>query len=168
MRTHETAQVFRAIHRWRVLGESSSTGPSVRSNSSSAASAAVVRRHSGHAPANAKIANHLAWSHYKNKNLTQALRYAQGAHQLAPDDPYAADTLGWLLLQQGKVKEALELLAKAADALKGVPVVRYHYAAALAKSGDKDRARTELNAALSHKQPFEEREEAAALMAKLR
>lgn len=122
----------------------------------------------GLAPANAKIANHLAWSHYKNRNLTQALRFAQGAHQLAPDDPYAADTLGWLLLQQGKVKEALELLTKAVAALKDSPVVRYHYAAALAKSGDKERARTELNVALSHKQPFEEREEAAALMAQMR
>jgi predicted Zn-dependent protease len=79
-----------------------------------------------------------------------------------------ADTLGWLLLQQGKVNEARELLAKAAVALKGVPVVRYHYAAALARSGDKERARSELNVALSHKQPFEERDEATALMAQLR
>lgn len=120
------------------------------------------------APASARLVNHLAWALHKTGDQRRALQFAESAKKLAPDDPYIDDTLGWLLLEGGKIKEARELLARAAGKLKDRPDVRYHYAAALAKSGDKERARAELSVALSTQQAFPEREEAAALMATLR
>jgi predicted Zn-dependent protease len=96
------------------------------------------------------------------------MRFAEGAHKLAPDNPYISDTLGGLLLQQGKNKEALELLAKAATVLKDSPEVRYHYGAALARSGDKARAVQELKSALALNKSFPERDGAVALLAKLK
>lgn len=122
----------------------------------------------GLTPSNPLAANSIAWAYYKTGNLTQAMRFAEGAHKLAPDNPYISDTLGGLLLQQGKNKEALELLAKAATVLKDSPEVRYHYGAALARSGDKARAVQELKSALALNKSFPERDGAVALLAKLK
>ncbi len=119
------------------------------------------------APTNALAASSLAWAYHKSGDAAQAFRFAEGAYKLDPKNPAMSDTLGWMLLQQGKTKEAHELLAKAAGLLRNSPDVRYHYAAALAKLGEKDKARAELRAALDLKQPFSEREQANALLAQL-
>jgi putative PEP-CTERM system TPR-repeat lipoprotein len=122
----------------------------------------------GLTPSNPLAANNLAWAYYKTGNLAEAMRFAEGARKLAPDNPYVNDTLGWLMLKQGKDKEARELLAKVASTLKDSPEVRYHYAAALAKSGDKDGAVRELNSALALSKSFPERDDAVALLENLK
>ena len=80
---------------------------------------------------------------------SRALGIAEQALQLAPASPGAIDTLGWVLAQQGKFDAALRHLrdARLRDPTSGT--IRFHLAYALAKSGRKAEAKTELAAALN-------------------
>jgi cellulose synthase operon protein C len=59
--------------------------------------------------------NNIAWFMYDvdSKALDEAVAVARRAHALAPSEGGIKDTLGWLLLQQGRVAEALPLLRAA-------------------------------------------------------
>jgi cytochrome c-type biogenesis protein CcmH/NrfG len=91
---------------------------------------------------------------------------AEEAHRLAPESPAVQDTLGWLLVQRGDALRGRELLAKAAGKSDSSSV-RYHYAAALAQTGDKGKARLELERLLSSAKPFSERAQAEAMLKSL-
>ena len=65
-----------------------------------------------------------------------------------PGDPAPADTLGWVLFNQGKLAQALPLLRFAAVGAPRNPTHRYHYGAALLKDGQTEAGRNELAAAL--------------------
>lgn len=96
----------------------------------------------------------------------KALVYAERAYQLAPNSVEVLDTYGWILVQQDKVSQALELLRKAAAS--GNPDIRYHFAAALAKAGSRAEARSELDAILAQDTAFAERRAAESLHSLLR
>ena len=116
---------------------------------------------------NAPIAlNNLANLYYWEKD-PRALDTAERAYKLVPDSPVIADTLGWILVQQGKTPRGLELLQKAAATDPRNPVVSYHLAAALAKSGEKVQARKILEPLLAGEQKFPEREAAQLLLKQL-
>jgi putative PEP-CTERM system TPR-repeat lipoprotein len=93
--------------------------------------------------------------------------FAQRAYALQPTNPVVMDTQGWALHLQGKAEEARPLLKQAASALPNLPAVQYHWAAALAQSGDTAQARAVLQKALASKEAFGEREEAARLLKSL-
>ncbi|HUG72532.1 MAG TPA: tetratricopeptide repeat protein [Steroidobacteraceae bacterium] len=97
----------------------------------------------------------------------RALQTARSAHELASTVPNVQDTYGWLLVQAGRLPEALPLLQAAAAGLPDSPEVRYHLAAALAQAGQKDEARVLLADTLLDTQPFDERAEAERLLASL-
>ncbi len=118
------------------------------------------------APSDPIVLNNLAWLSGKT-NPARALEYAEKAYQTAPKNPRVMDTLGWLLVQQGNSKRGLELLQKASELAPDLPVVRYHYAAALAKAGEKVLARRELERLLSSGKKFPEEPEARALLQQL-
>lgn len=118
------------------------------------------------APSDPVILNNLAWLSRKT-NPDRALEYAEKAYKIAPNNPGVIDTLGWLLVQQGKIKRGLELLQKAFELVPDLPVVQYHYAAALAKAGEKALARRELERLLSSGKKFTEEPEARALLKQL-
>ncbi len=82
-------------------------------------------------------------------DLDQALTYAQRAQARAPQQPEIADTIGWIYLKKNLVNEALTLFSALVEKQPAYPEFRYHYAFALMKAGDRNRARTELQAALS-------------------
>lgn len=82
--------------------------------------------------------NNLAWIHGERGD-ERALGFAQRAHDLAPDDPAIADTLGWIQVRAGAPERGLLLLERAAAALPNEPEVRYHWAVAL----DETNARSE-------------------------
>jgi predicted Zn-dependent protease len=84
--------------------------------------------------------------------------------ELAPNAPEVMDTLGMLLLEKDETKRGLRLLRKASDKAPNNPNIRYHFAQALAHSGDKVQARQVLNELLNTKQPFAEKKEARALL----
>lgn len=97
----------------------------------------------------------------------RALATAREAHQAAGSVPAIQDTYGWLLVRNGRAEEGLPLLQSAAEALPASPEVRYHYAAALAATGDEGAAGVLLADLLASDQPFEGRSDAEKLRATL-
>ena len=114
-------------------------------------------------PDNFAVLNNLA-NLYQQQGDLRALELAERAHALQPDNPAVADTLGWILVQQGEVDRGLELLEQARQALPDHAEVRYHYAAALAKQGATAQARRELSALLDEDTDFPQRAEAERLL----
>lgn len=124
----------------------------------------VVRRQ----PENVSAQNNLAWVYYLARD-PRALETARRARELAPKAIAVADTYGWLLVESGQVEAGLALLREADGSAGGAePDVRYHLAAALARSGDKDQARALLDDILTNAGDFPSREEAARLRDSLR
>lgn len=110
--------------------------------------------------------NNLAWLYQQEKD-GRALEYAEKANQLAPDSPATQDTLGWILVEQGSnVARGVALLQKASGIAPEDAEIRYHLAQALLKSGDKSRARKELEQLLAGKS-FAKTDEARELLKKL-
>jgi tetratricopeptide (TPR) repeat protein len=90
-------------------------------------------------PNNPAVLNNLAWLKYEERDAG-AVALAKRAHDAAPQDPRITDTYGWLLVEGGKVKEGLALLASIATG-NADEQFRMHYAQALARAGRKTEAR---------------------------
>lgn len=116
-------------------------------------------------PNNVAALNNLAWLYYELHD-ERALTTARRAYALAPQSAAIMDTLGWILVERGFVTEGLTLLERAATP-KAAPEIRYHYAAALARSGAKDRARQRLSELLGNETTFASREAAQRLLGEL-
>ena len=110
--------------------------------------------------------NNIAWLSRKT-DPKRALELAEKANSLKPDDAEIADTLGSLLLEQGANARGLELLQKAFQLAPDSPNIHYHYAAALAKSGQKEKARRELERLLESKKSFSQEADARSLLEQL-
>jgi tetratricopeptide (TPR) repeat protein len=99
-------------------------------------------------PDNLQALNNLAYLiAEKGGQLSEALRYAQRAIELAPDRPEYSDTLGWVFYRQGLYPLAVRELERA-TAKRADPTWEYHLAMAYAKAGDENRARSVLQSAL--------------------
>lgn len=117
-------------------------------------------------PNNLAVLNNLAIL-YQRENDPRALTAAEQAFALMPDSSTVADTLGWILIEQGKIERGLALVKKAAARSAANTEIRYHLAVGLAKSGDKVKARKELESLLAGGQTFPQREAAQALLRQL-
>ncbi len=71
--------------------------------------------------------------------LDEAQGYIEKAMELAPDDAYITDSLGWVLFRQGRLDEAEQELRKA-YALKGDDEIAIHLGEVLWQKGDRDDA----------------------------
>jgi tetratricopeptide (TPR) repeat protein len=102
-------------------------------------------------PQNADALNNAAYilSTFANQP-DEALRYAQKAQELAPQDLDVADTLGWAFYQKGLYPSAVTHLERAASKEGGNVVWKYHLAMAYVKAGNPKRGRTVYEAALKH------------------
>lgn len=119
------------------------------------------------APGNVAALNNIALLYEAQKN-PQALATARKAFELAPGVPQIMDTYGWMLVQHGNVTEGLPLLERAVRQSPGRPEVAYHYAVALAKSGQHAQmAREFLQGALASTATFPSRDSAERLMASM-
>lgn len=78
--------------------------------------------------------NNLAWL-YQTTGDKRAEATAKRAYEAAPGNPQIADTYGWILLEKGRVADALPLLTKAAQALPDDAAVQEHLKRARAKAG---------------------------------
>ncbi len=85
-------------------------------------------------------------------NLDRALDLAQEAKAMLPDNPHAADTLGWVLYKKGVATAAISYLREAES---GMPpqdpqlgIVRHHLALAYVEGGEPARAREVLERAI--------------------
>jgi putative PEP-CTERM system TPR-repeat lipoprotein len=115
---------------------------------------------------NAMALNNLAWL-YHEAGDARAAETAKRAYTAAPKSAPIADTYGWILVQSGKVPEGLAILEKAVADSRSQPDIRYHYAAALAKSGKRDLALSELKE-LSHiGQKYSSEDDARKLLSEL-
>lgn len=86
-------------------------------------------------------ANNLAWyMSNHSKDLGEALRLALVAKSGAPDDPYVADTLGWVHYKRGSYSLAKTQFIQARKSLADNPTVNYHLGLAYMKLHDKGQA----------------------------
>lgn len=114
-------------------------------------------------PDNAAILNNLAWVAGQQKE-PQALEYAEKANRLVPDQPEFMDTLAMLLAEKGDTGRALGLLQKAVKRAPGLPQIRLNYAQVLIQAGNRQAARTELEALSRLGDKFPRQAEIAKLM----
>ncbi len=117
-------------------------------------------------PRNAVVANNLAWLYSELKD-SRALQIAEQAHKLDPDNPATLDTLGWILVQRGEARRALQYLSKAHTQAPAAPEIHYHLAAAQAAAGDRKAALASLERLLDGRQTFPQKAEATRLFERL-
>lgn len=108
------------------------------------AAVAQYRALLGAQPNNAAVLNNLAWA-LGRMGDPKAIEHAEQANKLAPNQPAIMDTLGRLLVEQGKVERGLDLLGKAVALAPQAAEIRLNYAWGLIKAGKKPEARQELD-----------------------
>ena len=118
-------------------------------------------------PEHALTLNNLAWL-YQQKKDPRAVEYAERAHQQLPEAPAILDTLGWILVENGDVSRGKDFLQKAATLAPNSGEIQYHFATALAKSGDETKAREILEKVLASDETFSQIEEARRLLTQLK
>ncbi|TVR95525.1 MAG: PEP-CTERM system TPR-repeat protein PrsT [Rhodospirillales bacterium] len=111
--------------------------------------------------------NNLAWFLYEAGAISEAYRHAQRAHDVAPDHPGVADTLGMIELARGNTARAVTLLRQAATGVPDNATIQFHYAQALAADAQREEAREVLRRALDTGTPFSGRDRAAAMLEEL-
>jgi predicted Zn-dependent protease len=74
------------------------------------------------------------------------------------------DTYGWILVGNGRAREAVTILTQAARSLPNVPTVRYHLGVALIRSGEREKGRQILTELLASGQDFGGREQAREIL----
>ncbi len=111
--------------------------------------------------------NNLAWI-YSERGDVRALDLATRARAVLPNDPSVADTLGWLHVRRGDAAEGLPLLEEAVRANPDHPEIRYHWAVALAETGNRSRAEQVLDSLLRDSAEFPSRTAAEERRSQLR
>ena len=129
-----------------------------------AAAVAQYRALLSQQPNNPVLLNNLAWSLGQAKD-PKAIVHAEQANKLAPNQPAIMDTLGTLLVEQGKdVERGLALLSQAVAKAPQAAEVRLNYAKALIKAGKPSNARAELDTLAKLGDKFPAHAEVAALL----
>jgi putative PEP-CTERM system TPR-repeat lipoprotein len=116
-------------------------------------------------PNNPALLNNLAWL-YGLKDRAKGIEVAEKAFALAPNSPEVADTLGYLLIQNGQASRGVTLLEKAYEETKQ-PEIGFHLATGLKQLNRVAEARTILEAATITSADYPSKEEAKALLASL-
>ena len=117
------------------------------------------------APNQAQSKNNLAYMYAEEgENLDRALDLAQAAKALMPDDPNAADTLGWVLYRRGVPSAAIAYLKEAEAGISpddaNLGLVRHHLALAYEASGNEERALETAELALEARDAYVEAQKA--------
>jgi tetratricopeptide (TPR) repeat protein len=106
-------------------------------------------------PRFAAAANNLSYLYLEYFDDTdKALDLAQQAKELAPDDPYILDSLGWVLYRKGEYAWALSVLKESAEGAPEHPEIQYHLGMAFYGMGMEDDAEQALARALAPDRPF--------------
>ncbi|MCC6890868.1 MAG: tetratricopeptide repeat protein, partial [Hyphomicrobiales bacterium] len=110
--------------------------------------------------------NNLAWALGQLKD-PKAIDYAERARALAPNSPAILDTLAMIMLDRGDKARAVELLRQALMLAPNAQTIRMDLATALARSGQQEGARRELEPLLKLDDKDPAHIAAAALMRSL-
>src|SRR5258706_15270835 len=99
----------------------------------------------------APAANNLAWNLVLlDGNLDIALRWAEKARDVEPQNPQIADTLGWVIYKRGNFAKAMELLVESSRGFENKnPEVLYHLGMAYYKGGERLKANDVLRKAVT-------------------
>lgn len=154
-RLHPDEQVVR-----RVIGDAH-----LRAGNLTAARQAYERLQQQR-PGDPDLANNLALTLLRQGDAG-ALAQAEKAVRLVPGEPAYIDTLGWILVQQGRVEQGISHLRDARLRQPKDPEIRYHLAVALSKLGRVREAVEELDVALAAPGGFEGIEAARLLRREL-
>jgi tetratricopeptide (TPR) repeat protein len=92
--------------------------------------------------------------------LDKAYQLAQRARKVLPDDPHAADTLGWIYFRKGMYHSALALLEQSAAKLPAEPEPQFHLGMALYKVDRRDEAMGALQRAAGASKDFPDKAQA--------
>ncbi len=112
-------------------------------------------------PKFAPALNNLAYLYSERLNqMDRAFELAQRARELVPNEPHAADTLGWILYKRHQLPWALNLLEESAAKLSTEPEVQYHLAMVHYMMGEETPARLALQRALQLSRDFPGADEA--------
>ena len=114
-------------------------------------------------PDNALVLNNLAWV-TGNLKKDGAIPYAERANQLAPNRPEFMDTLATLLAEKNQYVRSIQLLNKALEIQPSNPQLRLNLAKIYIKSGDKSRAKTELEVLSKLGEKFADQPEVSVLL----
>ena len=101
----------------------------------------------------------------QNHNLPEARRMIQRALEERPDDSAIMDSLGWVMLRQGEVHDAIKMLERAAETTPDEATVTGHLGDAYWQAGRKDEAEDQWRRALVLKP---DAEDAARIAARLK
>jgi tetratricopeptide (TPR) repeat protein len=112
--------------------------------------------------------NNLAYLYSENLNQQEnAYKMAQRARELLPNDPHAADTLGWILYKRRQYGWALGLLRESAAKLPADAEVQFHLGMTSYTAGDEGAASSALKRALQLSPGFQGNREAEDRLAVL-
>lgn len=98
------------------------------------------------------------------QNDARAVRYAELAYEKGGRSAALSAQLGLILVARGEIRRGLELLRQAEALEPENPAIRYHLAAALARTGEQAQARRLLEALLAKAGEFPQRAGAQALL----
>lgn len=84
----------------------------------------------------------------------QAAQWIAEAYKLNAYDPEILDTYGWVLAQEGKYQESLEMLRRAFSRQATNPKLRFHLGFTLAKMGQEKEAKEHLEIAANSEEDF--------------
>ena len=103
-------------------------------------------------------------------DLDRALKLAQEAKEMMPENPSIADTLGWVMYKRDIQAAAISLFREAIEGYAPGPnraMTRYHLALSYEKNGEPGRAIDELRVALEESDSFPGRDDAEAALKRL-
>ncbi len=103
----------------------------------------------------------------REKNLDEALKYAEKARARLGDNVQVLDTIGWIQTKMGKTDKAIVNLQKSLEQVPDNPSILYHLGIAYLKAGEREKAKAELEKALASGQPFPEKGRVAEVLSKL-
>jgi len=118
-------------------------------------------------PGNVVVLNNLAWSYFQIKDA-RAMKTAEDALKLSPENPAVLDTLGVIAVESGNAARGVELLKKASSLAPKSPDIRFHYAKALISASAKSEARAELERLLVEHASYANSAEVVKLLTRLR
>jgi tetratricopeptide (TPR) repeat protein len=103
---------------------------------------------------NFAVANaNMAWvDAQEGKDLDVALGMAQKAKSQAPELPSITDTLAWVMYKKGNYSGAIPLLLECVQKAPNSAEYHYHLGVVLVAAGQKDKGKSQLEAALQMKQ----------------
>jgi tetratricopeptide (TPR) repeat protein len=115
-------------------------------------SKAALRRYLQLQPADVEIMNNLAFLIVETGgDSNEAQKLAEQAVQKDGSNLHARDTLGWIYLKKSKPDVAIQIFNNLVHKQPENATFRYHLGVALLQKGEKNKARTELQAALAKK-----------------